>query len=254
MIDKTFRRPIDWKYGACTDVGTVRSVNEDAVLTRSEIGLWGVADGMGGHQVGDVASQMIVDALENISEQDLLTYFVDDVERCLVDVNRKIIDYSQMCFDNATMGSTIVTLLIRGRVGVCLWAGDSRLYRIRNGRFTQLSRDHSHVQELIDMGAIEEQEAQGHPQANVITRAIGVENDVFIDINVFDTQIGDTYLLCSDGLHNSLSDEEIVAALTLKSPGVSASTLIAKALQNKASDNVSVVVVKGEAGKLPGVV
>ena len=94
MIDNTFRRPIDWKFGACTDVGTVRSVNEDAVFTKGEIGLWAVADGMGGHKIGDIASKMIVEALDSVVSHEHLADFVDAVDQKLIDVNRQIIDLS----------------------------------------------------------------------------------------------------------------------------------------------------------------
>jgi len=247
--DQTFRRPIDWRCGERTDVGAVRQVNEDALLRRPDIGLWAVADGMGGHEVGDVASRMIVEALAQVSDSERLSDFVDDVEQSLLDVNRQILDYADLMFDKATMGSTLVSLVIRGRVGVCLWTGDSRLYRLRNHQLTQLSRDHSHVQELIEMGAITPEEAVKHPHANVITRAIGVEEPGFIDINVFNAQIGDTFLLCSDGLYNTMDDAEITHLLGGRDPQRVSEALVQLSLERGAPDNVSVVVVKGEPGK-----
>ncbi len=247
--DITFRRPIDWRSGACTDVGAVRAVNEDALISREEIGLWAVADGMGGHEVGDVASRMIVEALERLENSERLSDFVDAVEETLLDVNRGILDYADLMFDKATMGSTLVALVIRGRVGVCLWAGDSRLYRLRNHQLTQLSRDHSHVQELIEMGALEPEEAARHPNANIITRAIGVEEDGFVDVNVFNAQIGDTFLLCSDGLHNTVAEADLVRILGGRDTQQMAEELVQASLANGAPDNVSVVVVRGEPGK-----
>ncbi len=249
MSDRTFRRPIDWRCGARTDVGVVREINEDALVTRPEIGLWAVADGMGGHEVGDVASRMIVDSLARVEDAGRLSDFVEVVEQALRDVNNGILDYADVMFDNATMGSTLVALVIRGRVGVCLWAGDSRLYRLRNHQLTQLSRDHSHVQELIEMGALEPEEAARHPNANIITRAVGVEEDGFIDINVFNTQIGDTFLLCSDGLHNTVDEQDIVRILGGRDTQQMAEELVQASLANGAPDNVSVVVVRGEPGK-----
>lgn len=249
MSDQTFRRPIDWRSGARTDVGAVREINEDALVTRPEIGLWAVADGMGGHEVGDVASRMIIDALARVEHVEHLSGFVDAVEQALMDVNNDILDYADVMLDKATMGSTLVALVIRGRVGVCLWAGDSRLYRLRNHQLSQLSRDHSHVQELIEMGALEPEEAARHPNANIITRAVGVEEEGFIDINVFNTQIGDTFLLCSDGLHNAVGEQDIVRILGGRDVPQVAEELIEAALANGAPDNVSVVVVRGEPGK-----
>lgn len=247
--DRTFRRPIEWRCGARTHVGAVRQVNEDAVLARTEIGLWAVADGMGGHEVGDVASRMIVDALGQMADSARLSDFVDGVEQTLLDVNQQILDYADLMFDSATMGSTLVALLIRGRAGVCLWAGDSRLYRLRNHQLVQLSRDHSHVQELIEMGAITPEEASKHPHANVITRAVGVEEPGFIDINVFSAQIGDTFLLCSDGLYNTMEEADIGRLLGGRDVQQAAEALVQLSLDRGAPDNVSVVVVKGEPGK-----
>lgn len=249
VTDRTFRRPIDWRSGARTDVGVVREINEDALMARPEIGLWAVADGMGGHEVGDVASRMIIDALERVENTEKLSDFVDAVEQTLMDVNGGILDYADLMFDKATMGSTLVALVIRGRVGICLWAGDSRLYRLRNHQLTQLSRDHSHVQELIEMGALEPEEAARHPNANIITRAIGVEEEGFVDINVFNAQIGDTFLLCSDGLHNIVTDEDIVRILGGRDTQQMAEELVEASLARGAPDNVSVVVVRGEPGK-----
>lgn len=251
MIEQTIKRPIEWVCGACTDVGVVRKINEDALLARPEVGLWAVADGMGGHHVGDVASRMIVDALDRLQPSRRLADFVDDVEQCLLDVNREILDYSDLMFDSATMGSTLVSLLIRGRVGACLWAGDSRLYRVRNHQLTQLTSDHSHVQELIECGVLTPEEAEGHPQGNIITRAVGVDEQGFVDLNVFNTQIGDVFLLCSDGLHNTVSHEQILRLLSLPDCQQAAHELLNAALQNGAPDNVSAVVVRGEPGKFP---
>ena len=249
MNEPTFRRPIHWSCGNCTDVGAVREINEDALIAKPDIGLWAVADGMGGHEVGDVASRMIVQALDQVHSAQRLSDFVDVVEQALIDVNRQIIDYSDMMFDSATMGSTLVALVIRGRVGACLWAGDSRLYRMRNQQLTQLTRDHSHVQELLECGAISEEEAVNHPQGNVITRAVGVEEDGLIDINVFNTQIGDTFLLCSDGLYNTVDDQQLMQLLSDSSAEQAAQDLVQASLAHGAPDNVSVIVIKGEPGK-----
>lgn len=249
LDDKTFRRPIEWNCGARTDVGAVRKNNEDALLTRPELGVWAVADGMGGHSVGDVASRMIVEALDEVSPQSSLSDLVDAVEQAVINANHNIIEYARVMLDNATMGSTLVALVIYGRVGVALWAGDSRLYRFRNYQLSQLTRDHSHVQELLDAGHISEEEAQSHPHGNVITRAIGVEEEGFVDIAVFNTQIGDTFLLCSDGLYNTVCAEQICRWLTNPSPQQAAQQLVEASLAAGAPDNVSVVVVKGEPGK-----
>lgn len=252
MSEHTFRRPIEWKSGDKTDRGAVREINEDALLARDEIKFWAVADGMGGHRVGDLASAMIVDELIKFDGCERLSDCVDEIDAAVLKVNHDIIEHAHTYFsENATMGSTLVSLVIRGQVGVCLWAGDSRLYRLRNNHLSQLTTDHSHVQELLAMGSITPEEVEGHPHANVITRAVGVEEELVVDLNVFNTQMGDVFLLCSDGLHNSVSEQDIVRILgTALEPEEAAEQLVEASLAAGAPDNVSVVVIKGEAGKL----
>jgi serine/threonine protein phosphatase PrpC len=245
MNDATVRRRVVWEYAADTNVGMVRTVNEDAILARPEIGVWAVADGMGGHAVGDVASKMVLEAIEEIGSQDNLTDLVNCVEDNLIKVNQKILKYSETELNNKTVGSTIVVLIISGRVGVCLWVGDSRLYRYRKGTLEQLSRDHSRVEELIQQGVLLPEEAENHPESNVITRAVGVDSDFCVDIAGFDTNIGDTFLLCSDGLYNMLNDQKLIEHLNQTSNQDKVDNLISGALERGATDNVSVIVVKG---------
>jgi serine/threonine protein phosphatase PrpC len=253
MTDKTYRRPILWTSAAKTDVGVVREANEDAVFEKSAIGLWAVADGMGGHLVGDVASSKIVAALDLIEPHPQLSQYVNSLEDSLLDVNEKMIEYAQVMFDEGTMGSTVVSLIIKDRVGVCLWAGDSRLYRYRNQKLVQLSRDHSQVEDMIEFGLLSRENADTYAQKNVITRAVGVETPLYVDANIFTAQIGDIFILCSDGLYNVVNDLEIIDALTSRNVEVMAEELIQKALQQGAPDNVSVVVIQGSAGKVQAV-
>lgn len=251
MTDITFRRPISWDSSSLTDVGTVRSVNEDAILSRPEIGLWAVADGMGGHKVGDIASSKIIDALEAIKDCQRLSDCLDLIEDCLLDVNQVMLEYAQIMFDGGTMGSTVVVTVIKGRIGACLWVGDSRLYRFRNQKLVQISRDHSQLEEMVEMGLISREATENHPNRNVITRAVGVEPQLYVDMTLFTTQVGDTFLLCSDGLYNALTDEELVQGLSLRDVQQSTQQLMNKALEKGARDNVSVIVVKGNPGKIP---
>lgn len=245
MNDITVRRPIKWLCASVSDVGTVRTLNEDAVLVRSEIGLWAVADGMGGHDAGSVASRMIVDSLGELQKRDSLNDCVTAIEDTILDANRRLLEYSDIVLDGRIVGSTFVGLMIYEQVGVCLWMGDSRLYRHRGQNFSQLTRDHSQVSELLQAGAITEEEAVNHPESNVITRAVGTGEDAVLDVDVFDVQIGDTFLLCSDGLYNALDRETIVQHLSNADVPALAQGLIDSALKNGASDNVSVVVVRG---------
>ncbi len=245
MSDTTIRRPIRWNSVQSTDVGMVREVNEDSIISLPEVQLWAVADGMGGYEAGNVASNMIVESLGGITNKSSLNEFIDSVEDSLIDVNHRILEYADIMLDGRTLGSTIVTLAIKGHVGICLWAGDSRLYRFRNNDFIQLSRDHSQVEELVQQGFLTPEEAEIHPDSNVITRAIGASPEVYIDINVFSVQLGDTFLLCSDGLYNMVSKDEMAEILNSLPLQEAVDTLIQKALDNGANDNVSVILVKG---------
>ncbi|VAW91012.1 Protein serine/threonine phosphatase PrpC, regulation of stationary phase [hydrothermal vent metagenome] len=248
--DITMRRAIKWNSAAQTNTGCVREVNEDAIFLKPEIGVWAVADGMGGYEAGDIASNMIVELLDDIEDKVSLSDIVDNMEDKFIEANTNILEYADVMRDKQMMGSTVVGLIIRGRVGVCLWVGDSRLYRYRNGELQQLSQDHSQVQELIQQGFLSEEDAVNHPEANVITRAIGAGDDVYVDINVFSTQIGDTFLLCSDGLHNSVSTAEIINCLNDTDINESVSNMLKKALENKAADNVSMIIARGEVDKV----
>jgi len=244
MSDTTVRRPIKWNTSADTNVGMVRTVNEDSIMTKPEIGLWAVADGMGGYEAGDVASTMIVNSLSEISKHDYLNTFVDEIEDKIIDANNRILEYSEIMHEGRTLGSTIVSLLIKGQVGICLWAGDSRLYMLRNNQLQQISRDHSYVQELLDQGSISQEDAINHPEANVITRAIGTCDELYIDINAFNVQVGDTFLLCSDGLYNTVDELEIEEYMRSADTDNAVKQLIVKSLENGAPDNVSIIMVK----------
>lgn len=244
MSDTTIRRPIKWNTSSDTNVGMVRKVNEDSIMVNPEVGLWAVADGMGGYEAGDVASKMIVSSLAEVEKDDHLDSFVDIIEDKIIDANHRILEYSEIMHDGRILGSTIVSLLIKGQVGVCMWAGDSRLYMLRNNQLQQLSRDHSHVQELLDQGSISEEAAVNHPDANVITRAVGTSEDLCVDINIFNVQLGDTFLLCSDGLYNAVDESEIEFYMRSHDTDNSVKQMIVKALENGAPDNVSIIIVK----------
>ncbi|WP_198552843.1 PP2C family protein-serine/threonine phosphatase [Psychromonas sp. Urea-02u-13] len=245
MNDITIRRPLTWVSEGATDVGTVRPLNEDSFIMQPEIGLWTVADGMGGHDGGSVASQMIVHNLQGLTKKNNLDDFVSEIENTIIEVNQSLLAYSKEKLNGRTIGSTFISLLIKGNVGVCLWAGDSRLYRYRHNKLTPLTEDHSHVAELIKKGMITAEEAETHPERNIITRAVGTSERIDVDIDVFELNVGDQFLLCSDGLYNSVSELDMVSCLNENSLLTSVNKLIESALGNKASDNVSVILVKG---------
>jgi len=242
---------LTWQSAAVTHVGSVRKVNEDAVYCNEDVGLWAVADGMGGHEAGDVASQMVVHALHNIQNHSRLSQFVDNVDHELHEVNRRIQQHSEMILENRVLGSTIAVLIIRGMVGTCLWAGDSRVYRIQGQNIERLTRDHSRVEELISSGLILPEEARSHPEANIITRAVGAGEQLFLDYCVFKISPGDNYLLCSDGLYNCLSNEEIIEQINQPEVDQCVHGLIDTALMNVANDNISAIVVRNTALPVP---
>lgn len=182
-----------------THVGKVRKINEDRVLDRPERGLWAVADGMGGHYSGDVAAQMAIDFLDRVD-----TPGPDAILTALQTANAEI--FAKFGCDDRRSGTTIVAAQIAGGDLDLFWAGDSRAYRIRDGALQLLTRDHSIVQQMIDAGALSPGAALRHPQANVITRALGAENKVIVDHLTLPVRSGDVILLCSDGVSRSLGN------------------------------------------------
>lgn len=226
-----------------THVGCVRSLNEDAVLNRADIGLWAVADGMGGHEGGEVASTAVVDALSKVSNFTTAYAFRDAATQALSEVNAKLVELSA---SRGTMGSTVVTLLAHDGHYACLWAGDSRAYLYRAGALKRLTRDHSVVQEMVDAGAITEERARAHPRANVITRAVGAREQLVVDSVFGPIQAGDRFLLCSDGLTGVVTDREIAEHMIRAPLEAAAERLLDQALARGAPDNVSLVLVSAE--------
>jgi len=234
-----------FQTGATTHVGIVRKLNEDSVLARPEIGLWVVADGMGGHGGGDVASQAVVIALATLVATDSATQLLDQFEERIAQVNGELRALARSR-GAAIIGTTLAALLIHGPHYACVWCGDSRVYLLRNGAMAQISRDHSEVQDLIDRGILEAAEAKTWPRRNVITRALGVADRADLEIIDGRAQVGDRFLLCSDGLTNHLGDAEIAAILGAGAPQTVCDKLLALTLRRGASDNVSIVVVACE--------
>ncbi len=233
-----------WISFARTDVGKVRKINEDSVLDNGPAGIWVVADGMGGHAAGNVASASIVNSLSELKPSEDADALVSEIEQRLLDANSDLLRQAAERDDKQTMGSTVVVLLAFGQKALCLWAGDSRIYRLRDGTLNQLTIDHSKVQELVDEGLIAEDEAESHPEANVITRAIGASRRLFIDMDIRDVQQGDRYLLCSDGLFKEVTKNEINELLARGTPEEACDTLIDLTLERGSRDNVTVIVVE----------
>lgn len=233
---------LKWRSFAITDVGMRRKCNEDAILDRPQAGIWAVADGMGGHQAGDVASQMIVDALSKLEFSGDLDSAIKKTGACLKQVNDDLRDLAESRFGNQIVGSTVVVLLAGDKQFAYLWAGDSRLYRLRNKQLQQLTVDHCEDQEYPESSLMPADRPL--KQTNVITRAIGADDDLQLDSGTADVQSGDIYLLCSDGLDKEVSFQEIEAILNAHNREASVQALIDLTLQRGARDNVSVVAVE----------
>jgi serine/threonine protein phosphatase PrpC len=229
---------------ARTHVGCRRKVNEDAILARPDLGIWAVADGMGGHDAGDVASALIVDALAGACSDDGLEARTGDVQGRLLATNARLRAMAQSGPEPRTIGSTVAALLVDGGRFACLWAGDSRIYLARRHALTQLTRDHSLVQELVDLGEIDPADARTHPNANIITRAVGAEENLEIDVVTQDVLAGDAFLLASDGLTRLAEEDELLEALQSEQPEGAADRLLELCLGRGAPDNVSFVLVR----------
>lgn len=227
-------------YGA-THIGMVREFNEDAVLCRNDIGLWAVADGMGGHAAGDMASGEIIDCLQRLEPAEEFEKTLLRAQSLIHKANETLINDSQRFERHRKPGSTVVALLLQADRGAVLWAGDSRLYRYRSQNLEQLTRDHSHVQNLVEGGMLDARNAESHPMANVITRAVGIDILLELATTEFQVNAGDRYLLCSDGLSRTVSDAEIGAALALDDSQKIVENLLPLALERGAPDNVSII-------------
>ena len=227
-----------------TDVGLVRARNEDAFLERPEIALWVVADGMGGHDRGDEASAAIVAALAALRPRDLteIDDYVDEVKKPLTLVDRALRARAAALGPGAVIASTVVTLFVYGGDFGCLWAGDSRLYLLRDGELRQLTTDHSLVQELVDAGRLSPEQAAHHPERNVVTQAIG-GGRFLLGVRAGNLYPGDRFLLCSDGLTNMVADAEIGREMAAGAPQEAAERLRELVLARGAVDNVTIVIV-----------
>ena len=233
---------MQWSSAANTHPGNHRPRNEDAVFCSSGRCLWAVADGMGGHKAGDYASEAIAQTLSDVELSTSLSECVDRIEDALLEVNDHLRHHARAECDGNTVGSTVVVLVVREDVGVALWAGDSRLYRVRGRQMQQITRDHNPIADLLDTGAVTEEEALG-TDTHVITRAVGGQRELHLDVAVFDVSPGDTMLLCTDGLYREVDAQQIFDALRLDVDHA-VDTLMDDCLSGDARDNVSLVVAR----------
>lgn len=234
---------LQYRSASYSHVGMVRQINEDAFLELAQNGLWAIADGMGGHAAGDYVASLIVDSLRSTPVNDGLALYSSALREALNRVNAAVREETRHR-GLSLMGSTVVVLAVQGNQGVCLWAGDSRLYRLRKGQLQRMSHDHSYVQELQDSGLLSEAEARVHPRANIVTRAVGVEDSLDLAATDLDILSGDTWLLCSDGLNKTAEDEEIRDVLGHADPMQVVRSLVHLGLTRGAPDNITAIVVK----------
>lgn len=222
---------------ARSHVGRVRSINEDRVLDCPTAGLWAVADGMGGHSGGDVAAQLAVDRLRLLAAAGTVPT-LGDVLSAVWQANSDIRHHNASAGTDA--GTTVVAATISEDVASIAWAGDSRAYRLRDGRLELLTHDHSFVQELVDAKLLTPAQAELHPRANVVTRALGVGDAVACDTVTVALAPDDRLLLCSDGFSRSLSAEDHWTGSDLEM----VEAMIAVSLERGGSDNISVVLIR----------
>lgn len=237
---------MDTRWGMATDAGH-RSVNEDAALAHPPV--FAVADGMGGHARGDMASRCAVDALREVARRAAAPLTAADVTAALTRAAEQI--QATMATEagaDAVAGTTVAGAVRTEHGGEPAWlvlnVGDSRVYRLRGTTFEQVSVDHSLVQEMVDAGTLDPAAARTHPRRNIITRAVGTDREVEPDFFMLPAHPGDRLLLCTDGLVGELEDHEIAGVLfATANPAEAAAALVARAVAAGAEDNVTVVVV-----------
>jgi protein phosphatase/serine/threonine-protein phosphatase Stp1 len=240
-IDNSVAETGGFRSWAATHVGTVRKTNQDAYVNRPDLGLWAVADGAGGHDGGEIASGAVADALRSL-DADL------PAAETLVEVRTRLdavhADLRAHSAEGRLCASTVVVLIARREHFACLWAGDSRAYVSRAGTLTRLTRDHSLVEELVETGAITPAEAEHHPRANVITRAVGSDAEALdLEKRTGTLAPGDRILLCSDGLCKTLPDPVLAAMLALDEDSP-AERLVMAALAAGVTDNVTALTIE----------
>ncbi len=240
--------PFVWSSAGESHRGCIRTVNEDAYLERPDLGLWAVADGMGGHSAGDLASRTIIEALNNIKPPAWIGSSVKRVYHQLRWANHYLREQASQA-SGSVIGSTIAVLIAHQHHCIYLWAGDSRVYRYRDGQLRCLTRDHRPLAELTRQGQLEGEESKYHCTGNAITRAVGAAEELELDAEIVEIEAGDTFLLCSDGLNRELNDQQIQGVLALSTPREAADTLIEQALDRGAHDNITVVVARVDHGK-----
>ena len=232
---------LSYSSSVATHVGHVRSHNEDAFLDKSEQGLWVIADGMGGHDAGDFASQLIVQRIDTIDHDSSVETYTKEIKEAVYSVNLSLIELGEK-YDRVN-GSTVVALKINNDSCDYIWAGDSRLYRLRNNELVQLTKDHSQAEIYVELGMLTRDEASQHASSNLLTRCVGIDGDLKLDTGSCELEHGDRFLLSSDGLDKHVSHEDIENTLIDYDRDDAMNQLINMALDGGGTDNVTVTIV-----------
>ena len=240
------------QFGSQTHQGRVRTSNEDCFVANPGTGLFLVADGMGGHAAGEIASRLAATTMDDMvaAEGSAGEAPAEILRLAAMAANSRVLEAQRKDRALAGMGSTLTALLVRGPCYSIAHVGDSRAYRLRDGTLQQLTRDHSLVWHLYENGVLDKADLARHPQKNLITRSIGSHPQVDIDIEEGEGRAGDLYLLCSDGLTDGVPDEGIRGLLIAaqKTPQEMADNLVNAANEAGGPDNITVVVVKLDDG------
>jgi serine/threonine protein phosphatase Stp1 len=232
---------------ARTHIGCRRKTNEDAMLVRPDLGLWVVADGMGGHDAGDFASALVVAKLGQHPCEESLAARAQSARAAITDANQELWSFAASGTPR-TIGSTVVALVLDEARFSCLWAGDSRAYLARDGALRRLTRDHSLVQQLVDAGELDPRAAAEHPNANIITRAVGAAPRLELDNVDGDARPGDAFLLASDGFTRLIGEHEILESLQAGDLEAVADELVKTCLERQAPDNLTFVILRLATG------
>jgi protein phosphatase/serine/threonine-protein phosphatase Stp1 len=253
-IDQDTARFGSFRSRAATHAGAANRLNEDAYVNRPDLGLWAVADGAGGHESGEVASAEVAGLLQAIDAGLSAGEMLVEVRSRLEAAHARLHAEAARHGAGVTVATTVVVLLARDDHFACLWAGDSRAYLLRDRALTKITRDHSLVQVLVESGTISEAEAAHHPQANVITRAVGADSDLLeLEKRTGQLMVGDRLLLCSDGLCKTLPEERLAELLSGDDDN-GAERLVMAALTAHATDNITALTIDFSAGERSAVV
>lgn len=237
----------EWFSRGRTHVGRVRDINQDAYANFPEKGLWVVADGMGGHKDGAVASGEIIRVFKQFEAEKNIGATTKKIFQQLESVNESLINLASLAEDNEVIGSTVVILYANKQHCVAIWSGDSRLYLFRRGQLTQITRDHNNESELLEEGFSTE-EVKVHPQAQILIHAIGGEEEVYLDAQIQEIRHGDIFLLCSDGLNKEVPDSEIEEILAQMPYQKAIDSLMELSLQRGGRDNITIVLAQAVKG------